>query len=589
MKDHKSSIDKWRDEVKLAEKYKEKYGKSKRWDTWTDMYRNDWDNKILPVNQIFSTGRTLIPRIYFRNPRIVVTPTRPDMWVQSRIVEAVDNWLLSRIGMKKQMKRIVLDAYLYGTGIGKSGYDSEYGYSQEDSRESTEYEQELLDRGYPLREEERIEYDTNILPGMPWYKRVNPRDIFVPWGILELQESPWIVHRFTRHIDDVKADPKYSNTGDLAATHRSMALEDKNIRQSALNSRHEDSYVELYEVYDLKAGKVRVYATGHKMWLREDDLILDQLPFDSLVWNENPEAFWGVSDTSMLEPQQKELNEIRTQYREHRKYSILKLLVQKDSLSPEAKQALTSGEPGALVEVEAEIDSSIKELKPYLTNDLLMAAQEVRRDIRETVGFSRNSMGEYDTSSRRTAYEASVVNQAMQIRVDERRDVVADLLVQAVRRFNQYIFEFWKEPKVSRIVGIEKAANWIKFTGDEIRGEYNLIIDPDTAKAVSSERRKQEALEYGNWAANMYQLNPQGFNLTEIFKYVTQQFDGVPEKVLNMQQTPEGVIPMDIQTAQQQMMSQGSAPQMPGQAPQQGGGQGNADIQALLQAMQQGV
>ena len=576
MKDNHTEIQKWQNEVKLAEEYKEKYADSKRWKIWTDMYRNDYKDNVLPVNQIFSVGRTLIPRVYFRNPRIVVTPTRPDMWIQSRIVEALDNWLLSRIGMKKQMKRIILDTFLYGTGIGKSGYDSEYGFDGEETRELSEYEQELQNEGYPVREEDRIEYDTNIIPGMPWYKRTHPEDIFMPWGVLEMNESPWVINRFIRQVDDVKADKMYSNTDDLNATHRSRAIDGKSISQSALKERFEDSYVELWEVYDMKKSKVRVYATGHNKWLREDDLILDQLPFDSLIWNENPDSFWGVSDCKMIEPQQKELNEIRTQYQQHRKFAILKLMVTEGSLSPEAKKALTSGDPGAIVEVSDEIDKNIKILTPYLSNDLLNAAQEIRRDIRENVGFSRNSMGEFDSSSRRTAYEAGVVNEAMQIRVDERRDVAADLLVNAVRRFNQYLFEYWSQPKVAKVLGMPDAAQWIQFTGDQIRGEYNLVIDPDTAKAVSSERRKQESLQFANWALQYSQASPNTFNLQEVAKYVTQQFDGVPEKILNQGQMSAGVSPISIQEAQAQMKQQG------------GGGQ-NAGVQALMQIMSQGV
>jgi hypothetical protein len=59
------------------------------------MYRNKWDTDVLPINKIFSYVRMLVPRVYFNAPRVTVTATHPDFVVHARVVEAIDNMLLT--------------------------------------------------------------------------------------------------------------------------------------------------------------------------------------------------------------------------------------------------------------------------------------------------------------------------------------------------------------------------------------------------------------------------------------------------------------------------------------------------------------
>src|SRR5690606_15404001 len=98
---------------------------------------------------------------------------------------------------------------------------------------------------------------------------------------------------------------------------------------------------------------------------------------------------------------------------------------------------------GIGIKVNGEPSQAIMALQPHIPADLVMATNETRMDMREITGFSRNQLGEYDKSTRRTATEAAIVEQAASIRVDERRDVLADVLVDIVKAINETIFDYW--------------------------------------------------------------------------------------------------------------------------------------------------
>ena len=484
------------------------------------------------------------------------------------------------------MKRTVLDTFLYGTGVLKTGYDSEYGYGGPDeSREGTETEQEFQEdyERYINPFQDRNEYNTNIIPGMPWALRVHPKNFGVAPGYDSIDASPWVYHKFYRHLDEIKNDPKYKNTDKLQATHRKRENIDKeNKQQTALQKDCE--YVELFEISDMRDGKMKVIATGCDKYLRHEDdpLLMNGHKYASMKWNEDTDGFWGIPDTKIIEPQQLELNQARTQYSDHRRMSVLKLLVEKGALSEDDLDKLKSGEVGSIIEVAGDVQQAIQDIKPHLSNELPQFSNEVRRDIRETVGFSRNQMGDFDTSSRRTATEAEIVQQASQIRIDERRDMAADLLVEVTEKLNSYIFQYWQRPRVSQIVGQGGAQEWIEFTGPQIRGEYDLRVDADTARAMSSDRRKQEAQELLSLMSN---FPPELVNMQEILRYVASQYEGIDERrILNIQTQQDQVqptaTPLD-QAVHERTMEQGATPPARGQQPT---GQ-EANIGQLMQAL----
>ncbi len=159
-----------------------------------------------------------------------------------------------------------------------------------------------------------------------------------------------------------------------------------------------------------------------------------------------------------------------------------------------------------------------------IPKDLFVAAQAIVQDVRETVGFSRNQFGEFNSQSGdTTATEANIVRQASEIRVDERRDMVADMLVEVMETVHQIIFKFWTEETVVDVVGPGGAPIWVRLAPSLLKeGRYNIKVDPDSSVPETRALREAKAVQ-------LYQLlrtNPL-IDPVQLTQYLLHELHGV--------------------------------------------------------------
>ena len=529
------TIDWYKQAVRNGLRFREKYAGSRDWPQYKSYYRHNFKDGVIPVNLVFSILRSIIPQTYFNDPKATVTATRPgiEYELHGRLVEDIDNWLIREVAVKQQIKRMIADAFLCGIANGFSGYDSQYGYSGEHSiSEDTDATLTQFDvKG------NRIEYYSHVNPGMPWFLRARPEDVVYPWGCEGVSNAEWVAMRVFRPLQDIKKDKKYRNTKDLAGSFTQRRTEASGTDSSELDGQLTDhEWVELWQVHDAKTKEIIGLTMNHDDFLRKgtDDSQIEGLPVESLAFNPDPDYIYGIPDAKIIEPQLLELNEIRTQAMRHRRIDILKLLYKKGVITKDAVNKLMSEHVQAAVEVD--MDGSLRDavlpLSPGASGilaDMERAGEVVRSDVREVVGFSRVSTGNYQGKTHVTKAETDVVQWAGQIRMDERRDMVADLLTNIIRKFNQTIFSHWKTPMVRSIVGPDGARWWIQFTGDQIRGEYTYKVDPSNAVPTDPRTKRQEAVEMARGWAEMNQgLIQQGMPVpTEIQRAFFSNFDGI--------------------------------------------------------------
>lgn len=528
------ALTEWKDKLKAGIKYKTIFGKSKEWSVYKNMYRGFWGAGVVPVNIMYAVARSLIPQVYFRNPRVSVVPMRPGYTMHARVVERIDNYFIRELGIKNELKSMILDCFLCGRGPGILGYDSEYGFNP--SFMSDEYADESLSSFN--KKGQRIEYTDNVKPGMPWFLRCNPGDFVVPWGTRNWQEAQWFAFRKMRTIKDIKEDPKYSNTSSLKGVYSSKLDGSTEGKSESVPRMHfEDGaseWVEIWEIHDKRSGRMFVLSLGHDKFLRDDFdyLQLEGLPARVLGFNEDPDYFWWTPDARLIKEQQGEINDIRTMAKKHRKVALLKVLYDKGMLGRTELPKLLDEDPKAFVAVDAgpngDVRKAVALFQSHVPPDLITAAREVREDVREIVGFSRNQMGSFEEASgRRTATEAGIVKAASMIRIDERRDAMTDMLESVMRGMNQIVFSNWSSERVIDIVGDDGAKYWIRFTGKEIKGEFNYKISPEEAIPEDRRTRKAEALEFIKIAQNT-----PGMNMKYLLEQYASQMDWVDPKML---------------------------------------------------------
>lgn len=568
----------WMTKIEQADQFIDRYTTRKRWKDYKAYYRGDWNAEVLPVNMIFAVGRAMVPNAYFRDPKVCINATRPEYVWHARVVEAIDNWLTKELQLKETLKMACLDAYWAGTAIIKLGYDSEFGYNP----------RQALDQNNATATEfsrttgERIEYRENVKAGMPWALVCNPEDIIVPAGYRTPSSLPWICHRILRPLEDVKQDQKYKNTADLSGT-RIVNLT-RGGRKPFDQDKDETLYAELFEVRDVRTKSIYVFCEGHTLLSDIDALQIDGLPYEFITFNPDPELFWGIPDVKMIEQQQLELNEIKTQEQKHRRIALVKFLYKAGTLTKDQLTLLLSGEVGPAVAVNGDnIATDITMMQPHVPPEFGILEKRIDENIRRTVGSSANQQGDFSGYHGKTAAESMIVNQANELRVNERKDILGDCLANIVRKWNQMIFSFWDTEKVIAICGPKGQQYWVEYTGDQLTGEYFISIDPESGMPMTRMQRGQ----YMEQLLKTFNGDPM-IDQIKLRMMVLREFEIVnPEASSLLLQGPQGMA-QDIAAQRQPSPmyggggAKGGARPASGPGPGGGAGQPGSGAQALM-------
>lgn len=499
------SVTEWENEIDRALRFRRTYGIEDSWAENEERFYNVHHTCKNGPNLIAATGDAMISQLCVPTPYITVKPRRMQYVDVAPMVETVDNHLLNDLRVRQHLEEAIASAFMFGKGIIKVGYDSMWGWDGDlhlgfmgnDGASLTQFD----------KKGNQIEFGS-AKPGMPWVENVLPHDFIVPWGTKDLQSAPWCAHRTIRHIDDLKADPKYQNTRNLEPT---LSMEDwvksytsvvKAYRagktMGAPSGEGDIEYVELWEIHDVRTHKVLVIATGHDKFLREDvdSLQVGGLPFVAISFVSRVRNFWVTPDAFYLRDTQDERSDIALQNKKQRRASVAKTMYEEDAFDQDEIVKLTSAEVGAMVKVKAghALADAVFNMTPYNNQQLWAEAQNVERDAEKTVGFGSNQLGDYDSSSRRTATEAAVVNQNAGLRMGRRQSAVKDAYTEIIQKVNAIIFQFWALPQEVQVIGQDGIQQWRRFTGDGIKGDYKIDIGFSDDAGESRKGRQQMAM-----------------------------------------------------------------------------------------------
>jgi len=572
-------VEDWLVEIEDGLEFRRRYGLEERWSKFESLFYNVNESSDIPgPNIVAAHGDALLSNLTVPNPYVSLEACDVGLVDKVKILERIDNNIIYDIGMAEEIENALTHAFIWGVGIIKIGYDSEFGWDQAISSMIDPDKETSLSQFD--KKGRRIEFNSHIRPGMPWVSAVLPHDLVVPYGTKSLEKSPWIAHRVVRHIEDVKADSKYSGTKGLRPV---MSMEDfvksyQHTRKAyrigetvgysmAKNARMDKDFVELWEIHDKRTGRLMVMATGHDKFLRnEEDLLqLDGLPFVDVAFTPRARTFWTTPDAQYMYSDQAELSDIALQSQKQRRLSVLKFLFLKGSVGEEELDTLLSQDVGPAVGIEqgavADIRSAVVPWTAVNNNQMLqLDAEYIRRNSRERLGVSRNQAGEYE-SGRKTATEVREVGQAADTRMSRRMlKGPARAYESLIRKVNEVVFEYWTTPRWLEVNGEP-----VMFTGRELRGNYRYRVKFSSEPYPSRQARIGEALqlytmlsqdpmvdqiELRNLIANAYN----DVNLDRLFKEPDQNAN-LP---VSMQQMQEGggAASANEQSARQGIMQQ---------------------------------
>ncbi len=523
-------------EAGIRRRKKETY--QHRHNEWRSWYRGEWPEHIMPVNLFFMMARSLVPRLYFRNPSITISPGKPgfDHLLLAKGLENIDNKLMRSMEVKRHMKKTIQDTFLFGTGIPKLGFGGLYGHEIPS-----------------LEGLEDVEYIGQVRQNMPWFRSVDLSNIILPPEASSWWDARWYAERVVRPLSDVRADTRLDNRKGVQPNR-----EERRNDEFRVENKHEVKLALLYEVHDRKTGKVFILAPDHsegardakkRVLLFEDDImqIYGGVPYFPLVFNPNDDRPWGVPDSKILEPFQLEINETRTQIAKHRRATIVKIIAAIGKITQEEAEKMVSEDSSAVVFASGDVNRAVKVMQALtIPKEFFLSNEMTMQDVRETVGFSRNQFGEFNSrTADTTATEAQIVKAASEVRIDERRDEIADALTKVVNLMHPVIFDNWGIEEVVEMVGPGGIPVWVEISRDILaKGRWSVKVDPETAVPETRALRERRAQELYLLLKENPLIDP--IKLTQYLLYELRgsSFDDMMKALPMPTSVPNGAVPI---------------------------------------------
>ena len=525
----------WFTEISAGEEFRRNFTHQNMWATYRNYYRNKFRQGLFTKNIYFMMRRSMVPRTYMRNPMISVTSKKPGAThaALAKIMERTFNSLMKSMDIKGEMKKLVDTGFTTGTGVGKLGFGGLY--SPTPNPEGTEVPRD--------KQGGKVEHRSGILDNMPWFMSIDPGSFVLPNHCTDEKSAYFQAQWIRRYKDDVQRDPRLKKISKFKT--RTMALGPKDpIPTGSYFGQATRDEIDLLEIRDRRNQKVTVLAphdTDEVLYFEDDELQTEySSPYYLYSPNMDDEVVWGVSDAGILYPFQQQLNEIKTKMHLHMRQSIVKILAEKGVIKPEEVAKMQSENIQAVIEV-ANIHKIDIMQAATIPQELFAMEQNVMNDVREVMGFSRNAFGDYQARSHGpTTVETNAVNQALELRIDERRDILSDILVRLFEDIQLIIYRHWNEEQVTKVIGKEGHALWVKFTGKMLEeGQYEISINPDTAVTETKAVREERAKQY----YQMLQTNPL-LDSHKLTKYVLGELPGVAFDDLLLEQQPENQEPL---------------------------------------------
>ena len=241
--------------------------------------------------------------------------------------------------------------------------------------------------------------------------------------------------------------------------------------------------VQVYEVFDRKAGLQYCIADGHEDFLREpmapDVRVETFWPIFSLAFNEveHKDHLYPPSDIGLLLPMQHEYNRARQGLREHRRANRPKYAAPAGVLEEEDKEKLATHPANAVIELQAlaagqKVSDVIQPVQQIGIDPNLYETRTIFDDIQLVVGAQEAQFGGL---SKATATETSIAESARMSSLGANVDELDSFMSEIARAAGQVLLLEMSVEEVKKIAG--PGAVWPEMTRDQIMEEVFLEIE----------------------------------------------------------------------------------------------------------------
>ena len=471
-------------------------------------YDGKADEDRMVVNRAFRTKNVIAPSVAVNNPKFLVNSRTPDKGPHAMVVEEILNYLWRTHRYQDEFRLAVDDAIIVGHGWLKVAFKrvkpKEVKRPQEDNDKGTD------DEGEPGVDDRdggdgNSESEKKFNEDRPFVERISFFDMFVDPDARNLGEARWIAQRVRRSTADVQVDSRYTGKNSEGKLIRSLVKQETRDGWDAKDDdEHGDvgpnsaskGFVDVYEYYDLREGTVATFTSQI-----EDGFLIPPAPSPypfihpfEMIRNYNvPDRFYPLGDLEAIEALQRELNKTRTEMMLHRRANQRKHIMKPGAFDESGIADLQSDEDGVVVEMQRDdldLDEAIKPLAGHtISADAYNMSDIISNDIDDTTGVTDFT----DSSIRRTATEASIIQDQMNARASDKLAQIELALARVGEKMIQLMQTFMKGEQVIRIVGSEAAPMWLTYDRDYIQGRFDFEVEAGSTQPRNESFRAQRA------------------------------------------------------------------------------------------------
>ena len=507
----KSSVDAqryWEDRISRAK------GVRKKWKDLfqVDLLRDFFDGKQnlgrpkeewITINKIYSHLKAQLPGLYSADPYFYVklkksySPNPMDVALfeqRGKIRQAYLNYLKEEIGLKEKVRLAIQDAH-FAYGVVKT-------YYRADVKDNPDFGENMVgedglplsdDLGRPIPEPEKIPINERYC-----VSRIHPDDFLWDEDAGPLPENwGWLAQCERMIRADAEADPRFTKaalrklkpSGDASSDEERKNREDRKKggdiagRSETMaaqgEAKEEEEIVYVWNIFDLKKGKMTVICEGGETPLVEaDDLPpgVEKHEFSILRFTLRDDSPYPIPPLSPMIDPQKEYNQLRTQIMVHRKRFNRKYKAT-GQWDPEELSKLESGDDGTVVKAEtpgsdvipipdAPIDQMRYAELNILNSDMIELGGGATAEARGIAGAE-------------SATQAGILDKRLDLKEGDAMSMVVDFVKDIARKLDQLVQVHITEDEAIRIAGPAGEAWEIVKASDyrEINGEFEYSVN----------------------------------------------------------------------------------------------------------------
>ena len=494
----------------------ERYALAYQGQQWGENWLGLDEDEFAVTPSFFSAANTFQAQLLARTPEAQVLPRRPDPETAeaARVVEALINYDIEELKLKRQWNACVRDAFFTPAGILRHGFTPYAEYETEGAKRT-----------------KRLDSYAGIRPDKPWMRRIQLRDFRCTPTAETLHsdgDAWWCAFRSLLTLDQIKKNPSMVSRRDLQAT---VSLEVRDHKGELLRRSPQD-FVEVWTYYENRERTWFQLAEGAEQPIRERDdwpLPWEDLPYDACFFNPQVNDLFPEPYAHALWPSVVERNKIRTLMLELVKRMRKLVIVNESVLGEGQADALDISDLTEIIRVDGDVEKAFAEVSlGGFDSSLLPLDSLIQQDIRETLGQSLMDRGQRINVESGT--EAAGVLQGSNVAATRNQESVEEFLGSSIRHYAQARQATMQEDELVPIVGRKDAqilqqqapqgpqagpSNYPGFfnvTPDQINAELDFTVRAGSSLPDTRERRTQEALAVLQVAGQF----PQIINMQEV-------------------------------------------------------------------------